>query len=82
MIRTFFALAALALFALSSTTYAGTSYSDKKQGRVPFDKTAKDEADSVADIEPAAGAEEETTETVEETKQKDMADDLKLPRKR
>lgn len=80
--KTIFTFLALAIFTLSSAAFAGTSYSDKKQGRVPFDNAAKDEAESVADIEPAAGAEVETAETVEEVKGKDVADEIKLPRKR
>ena len=56
------------------------SYSKKKQGGVPF-VTKEDKIDeSVADIEPAAGAELDT-ETASDNDKASVADDIKLPRK-
>lgn len=83
----FTALLALSFVAFAGASEAGTSYADKKQGRVPFDNAAEKEADAdaeaVADIEPAAGADQDVAETVEEeAKEKSVADDIKLPRKR
>lgn len=85
----FTALLALSFVAFAGASEAGTSYADKKQGRVPFDNAAEKEADAdadaeaVADIEPAAGADQDVSETIEEeAKEKSVADDIKLPRKR
>lgn len=79
----------LSAFSFQSFAGEGVSYSAKKQGRVPFNKEQPEEttasveenataAEDLADLEPAAGAED----VAEENDTSSVAEDIKLPRKR